>query len=98
MARRSFIFCDICNPLALRSIEMRRTDGRVDRDGRRLCDGRAWFDGDDSEAKHAGWVVADEGQHICPSCFERLRSMRNVLEERLFVGINLTEVMRDEID
>jgi len=98
MARRSFIFCDICNPLALRAIEMRRTTGRDCRDGRRLCDGRTWFDGSDNEAKHAGWVVADNGQHICPACFERLRSMRNMLEQRLFVGVSMTEVMRDEID
>lgn len=97
MARRSFIFCDICNPLALRAIEMRRTSDRDCRDGRRLCDGRAWFDGSDHEAKHAGWVVADDGQHICPACFERLRSMRHVLEERLFVGLNVTEVLRDEM-
>lgn len=98
MARRSFIFCDICNPLALRSIEMRRTSGRDSRDSRRLSDGRAWFDGGNSEAQHAGWVVADDGQHICPACFERLRSMRNVLEERLFTGISMTKVMHDEID
>ncbi len=98
MARRSFVFCDICNPLALRSIEMRRTIiGRDSRDGRRLADGRAWYDGSDLEAKHAGWVVADDGQHICPACFERLRSMRNVLEERLFVGINMTQVLTDEV-
>ncbi len=98
MARRSFIFCDICNPLALRAIEMRRTTGRDSRDGRRLSDGRAWYDGSDGEAKHAGWVVADDGQHICPACFERLRSMRHVLEERLFVGAGISEILRDEID
>jgi hypothetical protein len=98
MARRSFIFCDICNPLALRAIEMRRNGGRDIRDGRRLSDGRAWFDGSDHEAKTAGWVVADDGQHICQTCFERLRSMRHVLEERLFASTSMTEVQRDEID
>ena len=98
MARRSFIYCDICNPLALRAIEMRRTTGRDSRDGRRLSDGRAWFDGSDHEAKQSGWVVADDGQHICQACFERLRSMRHVLEERLFVGTGATEILRDEID
>lgn len=98
MARRSFIFCDICNPMALRAIEMRRVDGRDHRNGRRLSDGRAWFDGNDQEARFAGWLVAEDGQHICPACFERLRSMRNLLEERLFLGASMTEVMRDEID
>ncbi len=98
MARRSFIFCDICNPLALRAIELRRTSGRDNRDGRRLSDGRAWFDGSNTEAKLSGWLVADDGQHICPACFERMRSMRNVLEERLFTGNNPAEGLRDEID
>lgn len=98
MARRSFIYCDICNPLALRSIEMRRTLGRDCRDGRRLTDGRAWFDGSDEDARLEGWVVADDGQHICPACFYRLRSMRHVLEERLFVGVGMTEVLSDEIN
>ncbi len=98
MARRSFIYCDICNPLALRSIEMRRTNGRDQREGRRLSDGRAWYDGSDHDAKLNGWVIADDGQHICPACFDRMRSMRSVLEERLFIGIGMTEVLRDEID
>ena len=92
MARRSFIFCDICNPLALRAIELRRTSGREHRDGRRLSDGsNAW-------AKQTGWLVADGGQHILPSCFERMRSKRYVLEEWLFAGNTPVEDLRDEID
>ncbi|MEW5787383.1 MAG: hypothetical protein AB1899_05975 [Pseudomonadota bacterium] len=89
MARRSFIFCDICNPLAIRYIEFRRASGRNARGGRRVTDGRAWFDGSDEEAVKAGWVIAENGQHVCPACFERMKSMRHVLEERLFVSVEV---------
>lgn len=84
MARRSFIFCDICNPLAIRYIEFRRAGSRDKRGGRRVTDGRAWFDGDDGAAVKAGWVIAENGQHVCPNCFERMKSMRHVLDERHF--------------
>jgi hypothetical protein len=98
MARRSFIFCDICNPLAVRYIEMRRSGERDSRIGRRLSDGRNWFDGNDEEAKLAGWLAADDGQHVCPDCFSRMKSMRHVLEERLFKSSKLTQVLEDEAD
>jgi len=98
MARRSFIFCDICNPLAIRYVEMRRSIGRDARIGRRLSDGRNWFDGSDEEAQLAGWVAAEAGQHICPVCFQRMKSMRHVLEERLLVSSNLTRTLEDEAD
>ncbi|MBI5329171.1 MAG: hypothetical protein HZB71_01005 [Betaproteobacteria bacterium] len=104
MARRSFIFCDICNPLAIRDIEMRRNTGRCQdgaKDkgkGRRITDGRAWFDGSDEEAQTDGWVPTEDGQHICPTCFERMKSMRHVLEEHLFVSVGLSQVILDRID
>lgn len=97
MARRSFIFCDICNPLAVREVELRRASGRAGK-GRRLMDGRTWFDGSDKEALDAGWVPTDDGQHICPACFERMRAMRHVLEERLFVSSSVVELVQDQID
>jgi hypothetical protein len=93
MARRSFIFCDICNPQAVREVEMRRASGR-DGKGRRISDGRVWFDGTDREARDAGWVATDDGQHICPACFERMRALRHVLEERPFVSPALVEVLQ----
>ena len=98
MARRSFIFCDICNPLAIRYIEMRRSSGRDLRLGRRLSDGRNWFDGNDEEARLVGWVAADDGQHVCPDCFSRMKSMRHVLEERLFAANDSTKVLEGEAD
>jgi hypothetical protein len=98
MARRSFIFCDICNPLAVRYIEMRRAASRDARIGRRVTDGRNWFDGSDEEAALAGWVIADNGQHVCPACFSRMKSMRHVLEERLFVSASVTRKREDNTE
>jgi len=68
MTIRTFIFCDICNPQALRSVEFRRSPRENERNGRRLSDGRAWFDGDLSHAIDIGWSINSEGQHICPAC------------------------------
>jgi len=70
MSIRTFIFCDICNPQGLRSIEFRRSPRTSDREGRRISDGRAWFDGDMSHAIENGWRTDKKGQHICPSCKE----------------------------
>ena len=96
MARRSFIFCDICNPLAIRYIEMRRVMGRDSRIGRRLTDGRNWFDGTDEEAERAGWITTEDGQHVCPACFGRMKSMRHILEDRHIVSRNLNQALDDE--
>lgn len=68
MSIRKFIFCDICNPQGLRSIEFRRAPRISERNGRRLSDGRSWFDGDLSAAIKAGWVLTPDGQHVCPVC------------------------------
>jgi len=68
MTIRTFIFCDICNPQALRSVEFRRSPRENERNGRRLSDGRAWFDGELSQAVYNGWSIDNEGQHVCPAC------------------------------
>jgi hypothetical protein len=69
MSIRTFIFCDICNPQGLRSIEFRRHPRR-DRTGRRLSDGRSWVEGNISSAVENGWSINSEGKHICPVCKE----------------------------
>jgi hypothetical protein len=97
MARRSFVFCDICNPLAIREVELRRASGRTGT-GRRLTDGRVWFDGSEKEAQAAGWLATDDGQHICPACFERMRAMRHILQERLFISSSVADLVQDRID
>lgn len=68
MSIRTFIFCDICNPQGLRSVEFRRSPRENERNGRRLCDGRSWFDGKLSDALKQGWMVDSDQQHICPVC------------------------------
>lgn len=69
MSIRTFIFCDICNPQGLRPIEFRRAPRKNDRGGRRVSDGRAWYEGSVYEAvESVGWVIGNEGEHICPEC------------------------------
>lgn len=69
MVTRRFIFCDLCNPQGVRIPEQRRNARRDARDGRRVTDGRMWFDGDINEAvADYGWLVTEEGRHICPYC------------------------------
>jgi hypothetical protein len=44
---------------------------RSDNQGRRISDGRSWFEGDIKEAKELGWSELDDGRHVCPRCRER---------------------------
>jgi hypothetical protein len=68
MSIRKFIFCDICNPQALRSIEFRRSSRKNGRSGRRISDGRAWIEGELAHAIKNGWSSTSDGQHVCPTC------------------------------
>ena len=72
MSIRQFIFCDICNPQALRSVEFRRAPREDDRTGRRISDGRSWFEGELASAIELGWLVTGEGLHICPLCRDHI--------------------------
>jgi len=68
----TFTFCDICNPQGLLCPEARRRGPRMDRSGRRLGDSRAWHEGDAKDAVAAvGWVLTEDGHHICPQCLAR---------------------------
>ncbi len=68
MSIRTFIFCDICNPQGIRTIEFRRSPREDERNGRRLCDARFWIEGSLINAIESGWTNTPTGQHICPSC------------------------------
>ncbi len=69
MSIRTIIFCDICNPQGLRAIEFRRAPREDERNGRRISDGRAFFQGSVYEAiSSGGWVIGEEGEHICSGC------------------------------
>jgi hypothetical protein len=67
---RAIIFCDVCNPQGIRYIEQKRSTQRGDVEGRRITDGRAWFEGSLDDAIAEGWEHED-GQHTCPRCLER---------------------------
>jgi hypothetical protein len=70
MSIRTFIFCDVCNPLGIRCPEQRRDVHRDPLIGRRHTDGRAWIEGDDKFAIDSGWDNADN-HYVCPGCSER---------------------------
>lgn len=65
---RLIIFCDRCNPQGIRYIEQNRNIHRSDVGGRRISDGRAWFEGPLDEALKNGWTQPQEAVHICPRC------------------------------
>lgn len=71
MTCRTFLFCDVCNPAGIRVVELRRDMNRDKNDGRRISDGRAWFEGTPEEAAGAGWRVLKDGRHLCPRCLRR---------------------------
>lgn len=81
MSTRTFVFCDICNPEALRNVEQRRHPKRGDRDGRRITDGRAWIESDvESAIQQHGWLLTTGGAHICPHCVEMAQQTRDAID------------------
>ena len=90
MSIRTFIFCDFCNPQGIRYVEQRRTIDRGDRDGRRITDGRAWYEGGHDDVKTAvtehGWAVTTEGKHICPHCQQHLQDEVSLSMTLDFIG------------
>lgn len=72
MAVRTFVFCDICNPQGIRYVEQRRAPKGDRPHGRRVTDGRAWFEGAAEQAELEGWKTSPDGnRHICPRCHAR---------------------------
>lgn len=67
---RIIVFCDTCNPQGIRYIEQQRNSERGDEGGRRITDGRAWYEGSLTEAGQIGWII-DGDKHICPKCEAR---------------------------
>jgi len=84
MSVRTFIFCDKCNPQAIRTLnprcnvndrretEARHNDNvRRQYDGRRNSDGRAWFEGSLETGIKAGWATNELGDLLCPNCKDK---------------------------
>lgn len=68
MSTRTFLFCDVCNPQGVRTVEQRRKLRRGDT-GKRITDGRAWYEGDAKRAVALhGWKVIGLDMHACPRC------------------------------
>jgi hypothetical protein len=68
MSTRTFLFCDICNPDAVRYVEQRRNARRGDK-GKRITDGRSWYEGDVKRAVALyGWKITGIDKHACPRC------------------------------
>lgn len=74
MSIRTFIFCDACNPQAIRTIN------DTDSYGRRTCDERSWFEGHVSEAGKIGWVITHDGYNVCPKCHNKglVRTLKRI--------------------
>jgi len=68
MSIRKIIFCDICNPRALKAVDFRRVNRESEPTGRRITEGRAWIEGEIADAVENGWLCTSNGQHVCPVC------------------------------
>jgi len=80
MSARTFVFCDLCNPDALRNVEQRRGPERGDYDGRRFTDGRAWIESDvETAMQEHGWILTTGGAHICSRCVEQAQAAREAI-------------------
>ena len=71
MTLHVILTCDACNQLGIRVVDERRNEERDPRSGRRITDGRAWFEGNEEQAKDLGWIILDDGRHVCPDCCRR---------------------------
>lgn len=79
MSIRTFLFCDICNPQAVRTVDTRMPSGDKRWD-RRASDGRAWFEGDSKIAINSlGWRTTQDGRHLCPGCAHRHPELANTI-------------------
>ena len=62
MTTRTFIFCDICNPRALRNISVGPEN---EGNNTKL---HALFEGHAHQAARLGWVSTENGHNLCPRC------------------------------
>ena len=85
MSKRTFIFCDCCNPHGIRAINNRTKniekngDERRSNNGRRSIDECNWYEGSKEESLEHGWVITLDNQTLCPKCYEN--SLSECLEK-----------------
>lgn len=72
MSLKTFVFCDLCNPLCIHQVD-RREQGRegIASAGRRFTDNYSWVEGEPGEIADSGWIVTSNNKHICPRCYAR---------------------------
>jgi hypothetical protein len=68
MSIRKIIFCDICNPRGVKTVEFRRGYRKNGSTGRRITESRAWIEGDVTDAVENGWLCTQNDRHVCPVC------------------------------
>jgi len=66
MSTRTFIFCDSCNPLGLKT----KNDGFTN--NRRSGDNCSWHEGNEKEAYMLGWLKTANNGHLCPKCHKNM--------------------------
>lgn len=64
MSVRTFVFCDGCNPQAIRNVDDNAHDYR------RNSDERSWYEGTLEEAMKLGWEMTKQGDILCSHCVE----------------------------
>lgn len=64
MSIRTFIFCDGCNPQAIRTVYDNEDQYR------RNSDGRSWYEGTLEDAMKLGWEMTKQGDILCPHCVD----------------------------
>lgn len=86
MTIRTLIFCDVCNPLGLRT----ENDGFLK--NRRETDFRTWYEGGEKDAEKSGWTKTAGGRNLCPKCQQK-NAGNNMADykndsSRRFVGLS----------
>ncbi|MBI5918894.1 MAG: hypothetical protein HY849_05935 [Nitrosomonadales bacterium] len=72
MGVKTFIYCDFCNPSAIRFVDRRVPERSLD--GRRNSDSRSFIDGGGADALASGWKIVD-GRHFCPRCIQHAHKL-----------------------
>lgn len=71
MSMKTFIFCDLCNPLCLHQMDRREQSREGIAAGRRFTDNYSWLEGGIDESTQNGWMVTSNNKHICPRCYAK---------------------------
>jgi hypothetical protein len=71
MSSKTFIFCDLCNPLCLHQVDRREQSRDGLSAGRRFSDNYSWIESPEEEIGEHGWIVTSNHKHVCPRCYAK---------------------------